>query len=146
MKKLLTLGVALGLLITSDAIARDDRLRFPIEPFLSSEKAKTALLDVPVYFAGQEHPEVLKKWGEVSTSRKTNAFNKSDKEACEWVLLSALKVLQERANREGMNAVVNIKSNYKHVEFSSPTEFECGAGTFVSGVALTGDIVTLPKE
>lgn len=145
MNKLIYGLAAAALLCTTAAQARDDRLKFPLEPFLSSEKAKEALLDVPVFFAGQDHAEPIKKWGEVTTSRKTNAFNKSDKEACEWVLLSALKVLQERAREEGMNAVVNIKSNYKHQEFSSAEEFECGAGALIAGVALKGDLVKLPE-
>ncbi|MDN4502145.1 excinuclease ABC subunit A [Alteromonadaceae bacterium BrNp21-10] len=145
MKKSVLVVVTTCLLLTTNAIARDDRVKFEFEQLLQSEKAKQALLDIPVFFAGQNHPAPLKTWGEVSTSRKTNAFGKSDQEACEWVLLSALKVLQERARKEGMNAVINIKSNYKHQEFVSSTEFECGAGTLMAGVALTGDIVKLPE-
>ncbi len=132
------------LFFSVNASAKDDRLKFAIEPLLSSEKAKQALLDVPVYFAGQSHPAPTKTWGETSTSRKTNAFGKSEQEACEWVLLSALKVLQESALKNGMNAVVDIKSNYKHNEFVSSSQFECGSGTFVSGVALKGTLVKLP--
>ncbi|MBT1064186.1 excinuclease ABC subunit A [Bowmanella sp. Y26] len=143
MKKIAYIAAVAALTSSFAAQARDDRVRFDLEPFLSSGKAKEVLLDVPVYFAGQQHSAIKETWGEVTTSRKTNAFNKSDKEACEWVLLSALKVLQERAKKEGMNAVVNIKSNYKHQEYASAEQFECGAGTFVAGVALKGDIVKL---
>ena len=144
MKKIL-LACLLGTVVMSANVsAKDDRLKFPIESLLKSDKAKQALLDIPVYFAGQSHATPSKVWGEVSTNQKTNAFNKSDQEACEWVLLSALKALQERAMREGMNAVVNIRSNYKHNEFSSSTEFECGAGNIIAGVALKGDLVILP--
>jgi uncharacterized protein YbjQ (UPF0145 family) len=56
-------------------------------------------------------------------------------------MLSALKALQERAVREGMDAVVNIESNYKNRQFSSETEFECGAGAIMAGVALKGTLV-----
>ncbi|GGO65883.1 excinuclease ABC subunit A [Bowmanella pacifica] len=143
MKTIAYIAAVAALTSSFAAQARDDRVRFDLEPFLSSSKAKEVLLDVPVYFAGQQHNAIKETWGEVTTSRKTNAFNKSDKEACEWVLLSALKVLQERARKEGMNAVVNIKSNYKHQEYASSEQFECGAGTFVAGVALKGDIVKL---
>ena len=66
---------------------------------------------------------------------------KSDKEACEWVMLSALKALQQRAITENMDAVVNIESNYKHRHFASETEFECGAGALMAGVALKGTLV-----
>jgi len=145
MNKVALICFAVSLFMTANVSARDDRLKVDLEPFLSSEKAKQALLDVPLYFAGQNHPKVDKTWGEISTSRKTNAFNKSDQEACEWVMLTALKVLQESARQRGMNAVIDIKSNYKHNEFSSSTQFECGAGTFIAGVALKGTLVKLPE-
>ena len=144
MKKILLACLVGSVMMSTNALAKDDRVKFSIEPLLSSDKAKQALLNVPVYFAGQPHAEPTKVWGEVSTSQKTNAFLKSNQEACEWVLLSALKALQERARREGMNAVVNIRSNYKHQEFTSSEEFECGAGNVIAGVALKGDLVTLP--
>lgn len=143
MKRTLLIATIFSAVVSTSASARDDRIQFPLEPFLSTEKATSALLDVPVYFAGQSHPEIQSTWGNVSTNKKTNAFNKSDQEACEWVMLSALKALQQRALNEGMNAVVNIKSNYKHKVFESGEKFECGAGTFVAGVALTGDLVKL---
>jgi uncharacterized protein YbjQ (UPF0145 family) len=103
-----------------------------------------AILDnVRVFFAGQQHPPVSKKYGEFSTNKKTNAFNKSDEKACQWAFFSAIKSLQERALKEGGNAVINIKSNYKSREFSSPTEFQCGAGAIIAGVALKGTVVNL---
>jgi uncharacterized protein YbjQ (UPF0145 family) len=52
--------------------------------------------------------------------------------------------LQERARREGGNAVINIVSNYKDIPFSSETQYECGAGNVVGGVALRGEVVQLP--
>jgi hypothetical protein len=144
MKKIILACLIGAVVMSTQAVAKDDRVKFAIKPLLESEKAKQALLDVPVYFAGQSHAKPSKVWGEVSTNKKTNAFMKSDQEACEWVMLSALKALQERAKREGMNAVINIKSNYKHNEFSSSTEFECGAGNVMAGVALKGDLAKLP--
>ncbi|POB08294.1 excinuclease, partial [Vibrio vulnificus] len=77
------------------------------------------------------------------TNKKTNAFNKTDEEACNWVFLSAMIVLKERAIKEGGNAVVDIKSNYKNNLTSSVDTFQCGAGTMVAGVALTGKVVKL---
>ena len=145
MKKLILLCLVSCLFMTANVSARDDRIKVDLEPFLSSEKAKQALLDIPLYFAGQKHAKADKSWGEITTSRKTNAFNKSDQEACEWVMLSALIVLQESAVQRGMNAVVDIKSNYKHKEFASSTQFECGAGTILAGVALKGTLVSLPE-
>jgi uncharacterized protein YbjQ (UPF0145 family) len=80
----------------------------------------------------------------VVANRKTNAFNKSDEEACKWVFLSAMIALQERAIREGANAVVGINSYYKKNEVSSNTQYECHAGNIVAGVALKGTVARLP--
>ena len=43
--------------------------------------------------------------------------------------LSAMLALQKRAQSVGADAVVNIVSNYKNIENSSATEFECHEGT-----------------
>ncbi|MCG9708348.1 MULTISPECIES: excinuclease ABC subunit A [unclassified Pseudoalteromonas] len=142
--KLLTLAcVLVACLFSVKSFARDDIQTLPIQALLETSKAKQALLDIPLYFADQSHNTIKTKYGEVITNKKTNAFNKTDREACEWVMLSALKALQERAVREGMNAVVNIQSYYKKREFVSQTEYQCGAGTFIAGVALKGTLVKL---
>jgi len=139
MKKIILAAVLT--VITASASARDDIGKYPIAPLLESAKAKEVLLDIPLYFSTQKHKAIAKKYGQVSTNKKTNAFMKSDSEACEWVMLSALKALQERAVRENMDAVVNIESNYKNRHFASETEFECGAGAVMAGVALKGTLV-----
>ena len=130
-------------LFTTAAAARDDIGKYSIAELLETTKAKDALLDIPLYFGDAKHSKVKAKFGEVISNKKTNAWNKSDREACDWVMLSALKALQERAMREGMNAVINIESYYKKREFKSETQFECGAGTVMAGVALKGTLVKL---
>jgi len=139
MKKLILAFILTTL--TTSVYARDDVSQYSIATLLDSSKAKEVLLDIPLYFSTQKHKAVAKKYGEVATNKKTNAFMKSDTEACEWVMLSALKALQERAIREGMDAVVNIESNYKNRPFTSETEFQCGAGNVMAGVALKGTLV-----
>lgn len=59
------------------------------------------------------------------------------------MFLSAMIALQDRARREGGNAVVNIRSYYKKNEVNSSSEFECGAGAVMAGVTLEGEVVTL---
>lgn len=144
--KLIPIIIALPLLALSNiSQARDTIEKYSIADLLNTEKAQQALLDIPLYFGTQKYTKPSKKYGEVSTNKKTNAFNKSDKEACQWVMLGALKALQERAKREGMNAVVDITSQYKKRDFSSETEFECGAGTFIAGVSLRANLVRIDK-
>jgi uncharacterized protein YbjQ (UPF0145 family) len=140
MKLKLAFAIVFALLLATPAQAREDILTLPLDELLASDDAKQSLLDVPMFFAGQPHPAV-KSSKEVTTSRKTNAFNKSDEEACRWVMLSALKVLQDAAQKGGYDAVANIKSNYDHNEFASSTEYQCGAGTFIAGAALKADLV-----
>ncbi|KXI29341.1 excinuclease ABC subunit A [Paraglaciecola hydrolytica] len=141
MNKLLIITITTGVLLSNSVWAKDEILKFEITPLLQSSKAKEVLYDVPLYFADQAYAKTDRKLKGMTTSQKTNAFNKSAQEACEWAFLSAIKVFQLKAQREGMDAVVNITSNYKHHEFSSTTEFECGSGNIIAGVALKADLV-----
>jgi hypothetical protein len=133
-----------SLFFVRHAEARDTLQTWDVQEALQHGQQTGEILDkVKIYFAGQAHPEVQKALGEFRTNRKTNAFNKSDKDACRWAFFSAIKSLQERALSEGGNAVIDIKSNYKNQEFVSATEFQCGAGALIAGVALKGTIATL---
>jgi uncharacterized protein YbjQ (UPF0145 family) len=126
--------------------ARDDHGMYSISEALNTEDAKQKLdKDTRFYFGDQSHPKITKDFGEFMSNKKTNAFNKTDERACQWNFLSAMISFQERAQRMGGNAVVNIRSYYKKNTISSQTEFECGSGTFVSGVTFLGDVVKLAK-
>lgn len=145
MKKLLIVLV-IGLLFPFMASARDTVESYPIADVLNSEAAKSKLgNNVKFYFGDQTYGPVEQKLGEYRTNRKTNAFNKSDKEACEWVFLTAMIALRDRAVQEGGNAVVNIRSNYRNNLTSSNDTFQCGSGALVAGVALVGDVVKLKQ-
>lgn len=128
------------------AQARDTRLLLPIEEAMNTPAAKEKLnAGVKFYFSGQRHPKVKIKLEEDFTNKKTNSVNKTDKEACEWVFLSAMVQMQEKARLIGADAIVNIHSYYKKVPFKSATEYECHAGALMSGVALKGEFVKLGK-
>ncbi|MGE5467387.1 MAG: excinuclease ABC subunit A [Ignavibacteria bacterium] len=142
---LLSLMFALYLAATA-AVARDDHNMYSLEDALNTPGAKEKLdPSIRLYFGAQKTPKVVKEHGEWRTNKKTNGFGKSDKTACEWVLLSALLELQERARKEGGNAVIHIKSNYKNIERSSETEYMCGSGALMSGVALKGVVAEVAK-
>lgn len=121
--------------------ARDTVQTFSIAEVMENPEYAARLQGVKFFFGDQAHPTPIKNFGEFRTNKKTNAFNKTDKYACQWTMLSALLQLQTRALELGGNAVINIKSNYKNVPVSSETEFSCGAGNVVAGVALIGEIV-----
>ena len=141
--------VALSLVLvfaTSTSQARNEVLRFSIEEALSQPGADSKLNgSISLFFGDQTLPEVERKLGTFTSNKKTNGFNKSDMEACNWAFLSAMMSLQERAVREGGNAVVNIHSFYRKSEFSSSSDFECGAGTFVVGITMVGEVVKLAE-
>jgi len=136
------LVVTLGAVLSFNAQARDDRLHLPVAEAVASAGTRIDP-NVKLYWGKQEYPKG-KEYGTYTSNKKTNFFNKSDKEACEWAWLSAVLALQDRAKREGGNAVVGIHSVYRNQEFVSETEYECGAGTVTGGVALRGTVVKLP--
>lgn len=144
MKKLLVLLLANLLILPSYSFARNDTGSYSIKDALELEKSKAALgNDVKFYFGDQAYGKVAAKHGEFRTSKKTSAFKKTDKAACQWAFVNALLALKNRAVREGGNAVVNIRSNYRNKVTSSKTEFQCGAGNLIAGAALIGEVVTL---
>lgn len=128
------------------ASARNDIGNYSIANALENEEAKSILgNDIKFYFGTQAHGEVITIHSEHSVNRKTNGTNKTDRVACNWVFLSALKALRDKAHDVGANAVVNIRSNYQHTTTTSNETFQCGSGTFTSGVALIGDLVTVKE-
>ena len=145
MNKVLPLSALLMTLFMSNyALARDDKAMYSLEEALNTPEAKTRLASaIKLYFGNQSHPEVAKELGEWRTSKKTNGFNKSDGDACKWAFLTAAIELQERAKKEGGDAVINIKSNYKNEETMSDTQYMCGNGLLMTGVAFKGTVVKL---
>ena len=136
------ISVALTL-AAGEAVARNTIHQLSIADFMAKPENASKLEGVAFYFGDQPHPKILKEFGEYRTNKKTNAFNKKDEAACDWVMLSAMLSLHQRALSLGANAVINIKSNYKDNEVSSTTEYTCGAGAIMAGVALIGTFVTI---
>lgn len=122
--------------------ARNTILDLPVAEARKS-KLSGRLLDVPFFMAGEKHPNVARNIGDYSSNRRTNAFNKSDRNACHIAFLSAIIALQQRARAEGGNAVVDIRSVTRNQDLSNATRYRCAAGNVVANVALTGRIVTL---
>lgn len=152
MKKLLSLALAAsalaGLISTSaPAFASDTKVMMPIKAALETDDAK-AKLDgsVKLFFGATPTPKVLEKLGSDITSQKANAFGKAADAACNRAFLSDMMSLQKRAKELGANAVINIVSNYKHVEFSSETEFECHVGGLMVGAAFKADFVKIADK
>ena len=133
-------------LTAHSAVARDTeyKLKFADVQLMNDPNIKTKLdSSIKLYFADQATPRIAERVGEETSNKKTNGFGKDDEFGCKWAAYSALVSLQKRARQLGANAVVGIVSNYKKEPFSSQTDYECHAGTFVIGVALKGTFVKL---
>jgi hypothetical protein len=139
----LAIAVAFIALYSTSATARSDIKKFLIKEAIESPAAyRAGLPKVEYYFAGQKHPAVARDLGIFKSNQKTNAFNKSDVEACEWTFLSSLKSLLARVNKERGDAIIEIRSVTKDMVFESATEYQCVVGALVSHVALEGRVVT----
>lgn len=144
-KQLFLAAVVLGLaLATPASYAREDVQQHSIADAMNSADGKDALDgSVKFYWSNQSHPGIVKKFGTFTSNKKTSFFGKSDEAGCERAFLSAMIAMQARAVREGGNAVIDMHSVYKGHEFESTTQYECGAGSIMGGVALRGTVVKI---
>lgn len=136
------LSACLFVWTASAARAADEVVMLSIKDAMAHSDARGKLDgSVQFYFGKQPAPKVLQSHGLFVSNPKTNAFAKSEGSACNWVFLSALVSLQDRAKSVGANAVINIQSYYKKHEVTSDTQFECHKGLLMAGVALRGEVV-----
>ncbi len=138
-------ALAAASLLSLPAFARDTVLHIPLADVFELPEAKDKLDPAFKFFLdGQALPKGVKRMGSDVSNPKTNGVGKSDDYGCKWAALSALISLQDTAKRQGANAVVDIVSYYKKVEYKSATDFECHAGAIIIGVALKGTYAKLP--
>lgn len=64
--------------------------------------------------------------GNIHLQQEFERDNEVDRSIVHRAFMSAAIALQERAKREGGNAVVDIKSITKHNDLVSATQFRCG--------------------
>ncbi|WP_163335666.1 excinuclease ABC subunit A [Desulfopila sp. IMCC35008] len=141
-------AVALAILFMSVALASaaDVKKKFTLESAKANSDVQDVLNgDITIYWGTQAHPQVEKELGVYKTSKRTNGFMKAEEEACSHALASALIVFQERARKEGGNAVIGLQSNIKNQAESSETEYSCLIGSMMVNVALKGKVVKLKK-
>jgi uncharacterized protein YbjQ (UPF0145 family) len=145
MKKLFAAAIAsLALAAANPASADDAVSTHSIAASLERPDYASQLEGVSFYFGSAPHGPVARTIeAGAQTSLRTRKLGRSSEEACQWVLLSALLQLKSHAQALGGNAVINIRSNWRNVEWSSNTEYQCAAGFLMAGVALKGDVVQL---
>ena len=83
--KLTAVMAGVGLLFFAlPSVAKDVTHMSPIEDAMQSDVYKNRLdPNIALYFGEQSHGNVVKRLGSFPTNKKTNAFNKTDIEACE---------------------------------------------------------------
>jgi hypothetical protein len=141
-KKLAAAATLLICALPAVSQARDTPVYLPFDKAVA-EATRTGKIDgsVKFYLAGNTPAgNVTVVSPGAVTNKKTNAFNKTDAVACEWVAQSAIISLHQAAKNAGANAVTNIVSFYKSNERKDATTYECHAGAIMAGVALKGDL------
>jgi uncharacterized protein YbjQ (UPF0145 family) len=135
----LLFALALALFASAPAEARDRRLAFDVASAIAAGKAE-GVLDgsVDFYFEGQASPRLFAEFGPAEVDQRTNVVGKPDDQACRAAMVDALVELQKGAKAKGADAVVGLRSNFKREVFSSPTQYQCGAGRLMAGVSLLG--------
>ena len=132
----------LATLLVSGCGSLNKPLPYPIADALAVPEYKQDLKGMKFYFGNQSHPPVAKSFGVKTTAQRASKDNEGN-EDCARAFASALIRLRSVALREGGDAVINIKSNWKHNEVSSETYYQCATGALMSGVALKGEVVKL---
>ena len=141
-KKLAAAATLLICALPGISQARDTAVYLPFDKAVA-EATRAGKIDgsVKFYLAGNTPTgNVTVVSAGAVTNKKTNAFNKSDEVACEWVAQSAIISLHQAAKNAGANAVTNIVSFYKKNERKDAKTYECHAGALMAGVALKGDL------
>lgn len=128
------------------AFAADAWHQFSAKEAQSSQLGKDKLRpDIKLYLKGEAHPKIIKQLGEFKSNKRSNGFGRSAQVACDTAFISALMALQERAQKEGGNAVIDIYTITKDKIFESAEEYSCIKGGFVTNVALKGTVVILTE-
>ena len=138
-------GVAI--VLTAGQVGAEDKLQnFPVKHALASAVAKDKLdKGVKTYMMGQSVPGLQKRFRAYKSNKRGNAVGKSTQDACDIAFISALIALQQRADKEGGNAVVDIYSLTKDKKMQSSENYSCNAGGMIANVVLMGTVAKVSK-
>ena len=148
--KIWSITILLGLFtlaaIATPALAKDTWHQFSARDAQIGDLGKKSLKpDIKLYMKGEKHGKVIKQLGEFKSNKRSNGFGKPARIACDRAFISALMSLQDRAAKEGGNAVIDIYSITKDKTFESAEEYSCIKGGFISNVALMGTVAELAE-
>jgi len=122
------------------AFAKSEIQLHSIDELLASEAFQSRLGNFQFSFGN----EILgKPVGIANVKRATNGIGKTDQEACEWAMISALLVLKQEAQTRNGIAVEAIQSTVTGTDYISATHYQCRTGHTNSRVLLKGTITAL---
>jgi uncharacterized protein YbjQ (UPF0145 family) len=138
-------AVPVLLAATPAAAQRQDAVNvFPVGAVRDDPEFAGQTSDIRFYFAGERHPGIVRRvQNNATTSQRARKAGRAADWACNRALMNALIRLGDAARSSGANAVINIRSNWDNRPYANGSEYECGIGRMMAGVALKGDIVTL---
>lgn len=141
MKSKIVLGLMAGVVILQTGCTTQIRsLPMPADVQAQSKQG------VPLYFGNEPHPNV-KKLIETKEVRVRVAREMDGQvPTCNVAIGKALQELRDYARTRNANAVVNVKSRFRHEESSSSKEYMCGSSNNSSTIAVHGDLVQLDVE
>jgi uncharacterized protein YbjQ (UPF0145 family) len=133
-----------GAIVAFPAGARNDVYTLPLQQTLDSpEFAQQVGSSVAFVFGDQPAPGGA--IADYVANEREHFHDRTEEVACRATLIEALTEMRDRATSAGANAVVGIVSYFRKKTFSSPTEFECHAGSNGVFVSLKGTFVKLQR-
>jgi len=79
--------------------------------------------------------------GTTRTRKATKGLRRTDREACEWAMMSAIDAITNQARRSGATSIQGLKSVTDSGEFVSASEYKCVSGWTNSRVSIIGTMV-----
>lgn len=131
-------------LLCSAAAMATELETLPVNHALASDTARLKLRrPVRLYWGEEPYPQPERDIGSFRADEATNSSNKSDQDACDRALLSALIFLQASAEEHDANAVVGIRA----LSGTQPVpagQYVCDVGNIRARVMLRARLVKLP--
>jgi len=130
--------------LISAASAADKFEYLSVKAALQSELAKEKLDPaISFYMKGQKHKKARNTSREYSANKRSRKFKRTVKQACDQAFISALMSFQDRAQRQGQNAVIDLYSFTKNKKYQNSEKYSCLVGGMMTNVVLKGKVADI---
>ncbi|PLY03796.1 MAG: hypothetical protein C0623_00140 [Desulfuromonas sp.] len=136
--------LTLSFLMPTHSTAADTWAYLSVKDALNSSLAKDKLdPSLSFYMKGQKHGKTRNASREYTANKRARKFGRSAEQACENAFISALLAFQDRASREGRNAVIDLYSVTKNKDYVDREKYSCLVGGMMTNVALRGKVADI---